>query len=323
MGKKGNVGVGGRGRGQGRGRGGRGGGGGRGRGRREHDGSAKERNERLMRMEDDGGEEGEEDVGIGNVDLAMWDFAQCDPKRCTGRKLIRQGFCRELKLRQAFKGIVLSPDGTSCVSPADRSVVESFGIAVVDCSWAELDKVPFHRMKVTHNRLLPYLVAANPVNYGKPLKLSCAEAFAACLYIVGMDLEADDLLSKFKWGHSFKSLNEELLRRYAACEGPSEVIQAQADYMEEMEDEQRSRKTINYDLSNLDLDDDSENDDDEKEENDGEEDGDEDEHEDENEDEHEDEHEDEDGVKSDSKDCLKEEEVKGIDRQHHIATAES
>ena len=52
--------------------------------------------------------------------LAMWDFEQCDPKKCSGRKLSRFGLVKTLKLQQKFGGLILSPMGTKCVSPEDR-----------------------------------------------------------------------------------------------------------------------------------------------------------------------------------------------------------
>jgi pre-rRNA-processing protein TSR3 len=151
----------------------------------------------------DSGSEGGEEGGSGPeaaarrrraamvVPLAMWDLGQCDSKRCSGRKLVRRGMVTPLPLGQHHRGVLLSPEGRATVSPADRDVIGAHGLSVIDCSWNCVESgLPLHKMRGAQPRLLPYLVAANPVNYGKPAKLTCAEAFAAALAIAGFDEQA-------------------------------------------------------------------------------------------------------------------------------------
>lgn len=165
------------------------------------------------------------------VQLAMWDFGQCDAKKCTGRKLARFNLLKELRVTSGFGGIALSPVGTQCVSKEDYSLIKRRGLAVVDCSWARLSDVPFVKLRCASPRLLPWLVAANPVNYGRPCELSCVEALSAALIICGEEESADLLLGKFKWGHAFLSLNRELLKAYSECQNSSEIISVQSNWL--------------------------------------------------------------------------------------------
>ncbi|CUS21731.1 LAQU0S03e09450g1_1 [Lachancea quebecensis] len=179
------------------------------------------------------------------VKLAMWDFDQCDPKRCSGKKLERLGVIKSLRVGQKFQGIVVSPNGKTVVCPNDRNIVEESGVAVVECSWARLDEVPFSKIGGRNERLLPYLVAANQVNYGRPWRLNCVEALAACFAIVGrLDL-ATELLSHFSWGLQFLELNKELLEIYQHCTDADSVKEAENSWLEQIEKEAQERRAHN------------------------------------------------------------------------------
>lgn len=89
--------------------------------------------------------------------LFLWDFNQCDPKKCTGKKLVRLKLAREVPIGRKIHGLVLSPLAEKTLSPEDRDVVTSRGLGVIDCSWKEIDKLPFSKLKAGETRLLPFL----------------------------------------------------------------------------------------------------------------------------------------------------------------------
>jgi len=211
--------------------------------------------------DEDGGSQdlGEDDENDGadvsedaEIKLAMWDFGHCDIKKCSGRKLCRLRKISLLRTSQRFHGVVLSPLATRAISRDDAQLVGEKGLCVVDCSWNRLDEVPFRRLHNGHERLLPFLVAANPAHYGRPCELSCVEALSAALYITGHADKAMELLRVFKWGHAFVSLNQSLLDRYATEGSTSaDVLRVQEDYIREAKAAAQSKRSNPTDYNDL------------------------------------------------------------------------
>jgi pre-rRNA-processing protein TSR3 len=107
------------------------------------------------------------------------------------------------------------------------------GLLVLDCSWNRLSRFPKIKHGL-HHRALPFLLAANPTNFGKPQKLSSAEALAASLYIIGEKDQAGLVMSIFKWGPVFIDINKERLEEYAAAATSTEVVAAQNRMLQAM-----------------------------------------------------------------------------------------
>lgn len=170
------------------------------------------------------------------VRIIVYNARQCDPKKCTALKLKRHGLAREVVQTRFLpkRAIVLNPFSEIAFSPADRERIEKFGLVGLDCSWEHAEKVLLKQARGT-SRCLPVLVAGNPVNFGKLTKLTTVEALAAALYVAGFKQQASELLSIFKWGHTFLELNHERLENYANARDSTEIIKLQKDFMTNLE----------------------------------------------------------------------------------------
>jgi pre-rRNA-processing protein TSR3 len=162
------------------------------------------------------------------VDLHVRYVGDDDPEKCTARKLARFDLVTLHRSDRATpSGLVLDPHAERALSPADRG---HDALVALDCSWTSADETAFS-LSGPH-RALPYLVAANPVNFGRPLHLTTVEALAAALVILGERSHAERLLSKFTWGETFLELNDEPLRRYADCADSGAVVAVQREYLD-------------------------------------------------------------------------------------------
>lgn len=156
---------------------------------------------------------------------------QDDPNKCTAAKLVRLNLAKPLyRIRQIPRqALTLNPFAEAHLLSKDRAQASVYGLVAIDCSWEKVEKT-FAAQLPGRNVRLPTLLASNPVNYAKPHKLSSLEALAAALQIMGYREKAIELLSIFKWGPHFLSLNHDPLEAYASASNEADIVTAESQY---------------------------------------------------------------------------------------------
>lgn len=165
--------------------------------------------------------------------LVVYHAGQDDPRKCTAKKLHRFGFATLQKnvRRVPSHAILLDPFAEKSLSCEDIMVAQRYGLVALDCSWKTAEQTFQSLESRMTPRALPFLLAANPVNYGKPYQLSTLEAFAAALYILDEVAQATVILGIYTWGHRFLELNKEPLEEYRQAHSSAEVIQIMNKYI--------------------------------------------------------------------------------------------
>jgi len=143
---------------------------------------------------------------------SLW-LAQDDPKKNTAVLSSKRG---DITLHKRIntlpkKGIILEPLCGKIFGPEDHELLTENNGSIVglDCSWKQIESSVDSVMRRTRlkPRMLPLFLAANPVNWGKPGKLSTIEALAAAAYLCGNKEQSKELLGGFRWGQRFIELN--------------------------------------------------------------------------------------------------------------------
>ena len=172
---------------------------------------------------------------LRSVPLHVIHLDQDDPKKCTSRKLHQSGL---INLHESIssaprRGYLLDPRAKTVLAPEDGDLIALGGsIVVLDCSWKHIDEsldLIDGRTRL-EGRILPLLLAANPVSWGKVGRLSSAEAIGASLAILGLWEQARAVLEPFPFGNQFLDLNREPLGAYSSADSRTEILEIQTDF---------------------------------------------------------------------------------------------
>ena len=159
---------------------------------------------------------------------------QDDPKKCTARMLGRreQAIVHQ-RIGGPHAGILLDPLCGKVLGPEDRALT-GLSLIALDCSWKSIEPSieELDRTRNLHHRTLPLLLAASPVSWGKPGRLSTAEALGAALLLLGEETQANEVLAAITWGEQFLKLNREPLEAYCQATSSEELVQLQFEFFD-------------------------------------------------------------------------------------------
>ena len=175
---------------------------------------------------------------MSEVPIHIIHLGQDDPRKCTARLISSAGLAKlhPDTTRSPSRGILLDPTCGSIQGPEDRRIIDMGGsVVALDCSWKHMDSSIESITNSTRlvRRTLPVLLAANPVSWGKPGRLSTAEAIAASLIILGRDAQGEAILSRLPYGKEFLSLNREPLDSYRSSQSSEELVSMQWEFFDE------------------------------------------------------------------------------------------
>ena len=168
---------------------------------------------------------------------SLW-LAQDDPKKNTAVLSAKRGDITLHKKISSLpkRGIILEPLCGKVFGPEDHNMLTDRHGALValDCSWKQIESSVESVMRQTRliPRMLPLLLAANPVNWGKPGKLSTIEALAAVAYLTGNKDQSATMLGGFRWGQRFIELNYEPLEEYSVAKSSKELVDLQFEFFD-------------------------------------------------------------------------------------------
>ena len=172
-----------------------------------------------------------------SVPLHVIHLDQDDPKKCTSRKLHQNGLINlhDSANSAPRRGYLLDPRAKTVLAPEDGGLISLGGsIVVLDCSWKHIEKsldLIENRTRL-EGRILPLLLAANPVSWGKVGRLSSAEALGASLAILGLWEQARSVVEPFPFGNQFLDLNREPLVAYSSAGSRTDILEIQAEFFD-------------------------------------------------------------------------------------------